>query len=434
MKSFLLVVATFFPLVHPDLLTKINKDKIPEENAVSEKEAEWRLKAIRKLWSERQSMGRTPLIRFSPRGLPNSDIFLKNETATKTRTLKHRFVWALVLWAITEGKVTSNTSAVYDSTSGNTGASEAYMCSLIGVPYVAVVADNLETEKVRQIESFGGKIMKVPVSDRNKRAKEEAKKTGGFYINQFGNAERAEEYHESGSFHYESTNVFHEILAQFEEDKLQKAKVPDYFVHSAGTGGTISSVGRYIVRYGMPTRVVLADSQYSLFYDYVINNRFTNQSGAGIWTPPGIAGIGYGYDIEPVWYGDTTSLVRHVVNEAMKMPDVATVAALHELNGRGLNVGPSTALNYLVSLYQAYKQRHSSISKRLTIVTIACDPGDFYRSTYLNSTWVDASLGKSGGMKSVKCWREVIVNAMDKGSDFLGQGLTKCYGNFQSSL
>lgn len=38
-------------------------------------------------------------------GFPMVDMYIKNETASKSETLKHRFVWALILWAVTEGKV-----------------------------------------------------------------------------------------------------------------------------------------------------------------------------------------------------------------------------------------------------------------------------------------------------------------------------------------
>ncbi|KAK6014775.1 hypothetical protein OSTOST_19833 [Ostertagia ostertagi] len=87
-------------------------------------------------------MSHTPLVKFQPKGFPNADIFFKNETASKTRTLKHRFVWALLMWAIVDGKVNSK-SMVYDSTSGNTGASEAYMCNLVGLQYTAVVSSSV---------------------------------------------------------------------------------------------------------------------------------------------------------------------------------------------------------------------------------------------------------------------------------------------------
>lgn len=38
-------------------------------------------------------------------GFPMVDMYIKNETDSISGTLKHRFVWALILWAVTEGKV-----------------------------------------------------------------------------------------------------------------------------------------------------------------------------------------------------------------------------------------------------------------------------------------------------------------------------------------
>ncbi|KIH51817.1 hypothetical protein ANCDUO_18091 [Ancylostoma duodenale] len=68
------------------------------------------------------------------------------------------------------------------------------------------------------------------------RARQLAAENGGFFMNQFGNADKAEEFHESGDFPLESVNLFHEILVQLQADELQEVKVPHYFVHAAGTG------------------------------------------------------------------------------------------------------------------------------------------------------------------------------------------------------
>ncbi|KIH56204.1 hypothetical protein ANCDUO_13617 [Ancylostoma duodenale] len=152
------------------------------------------------------------------------------------------------------------------------------MCTLVGLPFIAVVAKELEQEKINQITGNGGKIMKVDVSLRNFHAKDQAEKNNGFFINQFGNAEYAEEFHESGNDEHESTNVYHEILNQLRKDKKQEKKIPDYFVHSAGTE---PGVGLLVYR-------------------------FTNESGTKIWKAPGVAGIGYGYNVKPVIYGETT--------------------------------------------------------------------------------------------------------------------------------
>ncbi|KAL6737433.1 hypothetical protein Aduo_011076 [Ancylostoma duodenale] len=420
------LLAVGIAIVHCSTITRITQHKIPIEKHFTEAEEKWRTQAVEKLWNERKNMGYTPLIKFQPKGFPNVDIFFKNETATKTQTLKHRFSWALLLWAIIEGKVNSK-STVYDSTSGNTGASEAYMCTLVGLPFIAVVAKELEQEKINQITGNGGKIMKVDVSLRNFHAKDQAEKNNGFFINQFGNAEYAEEFHESGNDEHESTNVYHEILNQLKKDKKQEKKIPDYFVHSAGTGGTISSVGRYTKRYNLPTRILLSDSEYSLFHDYVISNKFTNESGTKIWKAPGVAGIGYGYNVKPVIYGETTSLTRSVVDESMKMPDIASAAAMHVLRERGIGGGASTGLNFLVSLHKAHQLKDSKdIKGRLTIVTIICDPGEFYESTYFNPKWIDKLFADKGGMEGLECWKKVINKAIDTGSDFLEEGLAQC--------
>ncbi|KAK6044119.1 hypothetical protein COOONC_18376, partial [Cooperia oncophora] len=71
--------------------------------------------------------------------------------------------------------------------------------------------------------------------------------------------------------------------------------------------GTISSVGRYVKKYGISTEIVLADTQFSIYYDYVMYGRFKNESGASLWVEPGMAGIGYG-PMGMARRGETTSI------------------------------------------------------------------------------------------------------------------------------
>jgi hypothetical protein len=151
------------------------------------------------------------------------------------------------------------------------------------------------------------------------RAEQEAEKNNGFYMNQFANAHRAEEFHESkdkkkkfcfsclgAGNQLESVNVFHEIIQQLKTvDRKSSPNMPEYFIHSAGTGGTISSVGRYIRKYGVKTKTVMTDTQYSIYFDYVIFDQFKNESGLGYWVKPGMSGTGFGY-AGPAVLGVTT--------------------------------------------------------------------------------------------------------------------------------
>lgn len=58
-------------------------------------------------------------------------------------------------------------------------------------------------------------------------------------------------------------------------------------------------------KYGLRTEVVLADTQFSVYYDYVMNERFMNESGKSVWVIPGMAGIGFGV-MGPVVHGVTS--------------------------------------------------------------------------------------------------------------------------------
>lgn len=124
-------------------------------------------------------------------------------------------------------------------------------------------------------------------------------------------------------------NVFHEILRQMATSSLVKHFVrqtvePDYFIQAAGTGslssslhirlahsgGTISSVGRYVRKYQKSTTVVLADTEFSTYYDWVVNGKFGGNDSSGaqvrelfltykspslqVWHGPGLSGIGFG--------------------------------------------------------------------------------------------------------------------------------------------
>uniref|UniRef100_A0A158PPA8 PALP domain-containing protein n=1 Tax=Anisakis simplex TaxID=6269 RepID=A0A158PPA8_ANISI len=359
-------------------------------------------------------------------GYPNVDILFKNESASKTGSLKHRYSWALMMWAVVDGKITHNTT-VYEASSGNTAASEAYMCSLIGVKFIAIVPDTIEDIKVEHIESYGGSVIKVPLGKRLIRAQEEADRNGGFFMNQFANSDKAEEFHESGDFTLESANLLHEILAQMRADANQLVKIPHYFVHAAGTGGTISSVGRYAKKYGISTDIVLGDTEYSVYYDYVMKGRFKNESGELLWRMPGMAGIGYGI-MGAVKHGITSSLLAAVIDRAIKVPDLASTAGMLVLKRLGISGGTSAGLNLVTSLHLAATRSSSKRlnGRRLTIVTLLPDPGHYYDTSYYNRSWIQHNFEQHGGLVVYDCWVHQIEMAIQTGSDPLISGANRC--------
>ncbi len=99
----------------------------------------------------------------------------------------------------------------------------------------------------------------------------------------------------------------HEIVHQISALKGEtNASDLRYFVAGAGTGGTMTSVGRYVNRYNLDIGCVLADIQYSAFYDWVLNGHFGgNESAADQYVGPGIPGVGYAR-MGPLNYGVST--------------------------------------------------------------------------------------------------------------------------------
>ena len=332
---------------------------------------EWRFKAIQKLWKERQSMDKTPIFEFN--AIKDALIIFKNETASKTHSSKHRYAWALVMWALLEGYIDSNTT-VYEASTGNAAFSEAYLCNLIGIKFIAILPDNVEQTKVDNIISYGGNFLKVSPENKLNFAMAEAKRNNGFFMNQCANSNKAEEFHNSGDYSKESVNVFYEILKQLKPKKI----VPDYFVHAVGTGGTISSVGRYVKKYALPTQVVLVDTEFSILYDVYMYDRFTNESGAHLWVEPGINSIGNGL-MGPAIIDKTTSLIPSVIDRAIKVPDLATTASIHILHDYyGIDAGLSTGINFLASLKIIYDHLKNSTIKNeqpVVVATLLADQG-----------------------------------------------------------
>ncbi|KAI6223165.1 hypothetical protein M3Y95_00860700 [Aphelenchoides besseyi] len=392
-------------------------------------------KAIETLWEERKKMKYTPLEKVEIAGYPNVEFYFKLEYNSTTGNLKHRFAWCLFVWAITEGYVKEGTP-IYEASSGNTATSEAYFAQLLGLPFVAVVPNTTAPDKIEHIKHYNGTIIECAAAEIFDRAAAEAKKHNGFFMNQFVNANPAEEYRNHAfkkrglNSTHESVNVLYEIAVQIAQMNANSEvlEYPDYIVHSAGTGGTLTSIGRYVRKFQLPTQVVLADTQFSIYYDFVINHRFMNESGASVWQPPGMEGTGFGY-AGPAQFGNTTSLQPAIVDRAFKVADLASTAgilALQSIGNKTLRGGTSSGLNFVAALAVAARNKSSNNKQKTKIAVILGDNSDLYTGTYLNESWIDVKFAKMGGIKIYNCWLNVLNETVISGKDPLTEGSKNC--------
>jgi cysteine synthase len=161
------------------------------------------------------------------------ELYLKDETTHITGSLKHRLARSLFLYALCNGWIGGGTTVV-EASSGSTAISEAYFASLLGLPFIAVVPATTSPSKVALIESQGGRCHFVQDSGQvYAEAERVARETGGHYLDQFTNAERATDWRGNN-------NIAESIYAHLRDEKYP---IPEWIVVGAGTGGTSATIG-----------------------------------------------------------------------------------------------------------------------------------------------------------------------------------------------
>ncbi len=328
----------------------------------------WLDNAVRLIEADARRSADTHLLRYP---LPSAwcggadvALYLKDETTHITGSLKHRLARSLLLYALCNGWIGEHTTLV-EASSGSTAVSEAYFAALLGLPFIAVVPKSTSSSKIALIESQGGSCHFVDNSGEvYAEAQRLADETGGHYLDQFTNAERATDWRGNN-------NIAESIFSQM---RAEEHPVPSWIVVGAGTGGTSATIGRYIRYRRFATRLCVVDPENSAFFPSYQQGRdvVTGQSSR-------IEGIGRPR-VEP-------SFVPGVVDRMVRVPDAASVAAARHVSGvLGRRVGPSTGTN----MWGAFGLLAEMVARGESgsVVTLLADSGDRYADTYFDDEWV----------------------------------------------
>lgn len=329
----------------------------------------WAKTSITKINSDSHRSADTHLFKL-PLQYKNIDIYLKDESTHPTGSLKHRLARSLFLYAICNGKIKQGTTVI-EASSGSTAVSEAYFAKMLGLPFIAVMPRNTARSKIEQIEFYGGQCHFVDAAyqmhDESVRL---AQKLGGYFMDQFKYAERATDWRGNN-------NIAESIFKQMECERFSE---PSAIVMSAGTGGTSATLGRYIRYKGYDTKLIVVDPENSVFYDSYHSGDKTLRSEAS----SRIEGIGRP-KVERSFQPD-------IIDEMIKIPDAASVATMRWLQDViGRKAGPSTGTNLSGVLQIANRMEKSG--EQGSIVSLMCDSGDRYLSTYYNDQWVGDNIG-----------------------------------------
>ena len=352
---------------------------------MSERRA-WVHEAIRRIEADYQRSSDTHLIPLPLPGFPGVDLYLKDESSHPTGSLKHRLARSLFLHALCNGWLHEGTTVV-EASSGSTAISEAYFARLLGLPFIAVMPRATSPQKVAAIGFHGGQCHLVDDPHAvYAQAQRLALEKRGHYMDQFTYAERATDWRANN-------NIAESIYTQMQREAHP---CPAWIVASAGTGGTLATIGRYVHYCRHATQVCGVDAERSVFFAHY-------QSGDNTLT------LEHGSRIEGIGRPRVeASFVPGVLDAMVKVPDLWSLAAMHALSVRlGRRVGGSTGTNLVAALACAQALRDEK--KSGSIVTLLCDDGERYRHSYYSDAWLQ-SQGLDCGAE-----RDAVDALMDRG-------------------
>jgi cysteine synthase len=333
---------------------------------------EWVDNAVRLIEADARRSADTHLLRYP---LPSAwcdgvdvELYLKDESTHITGSLKHRLARSLFLYALCNGWI-GETTTVIEASSGSTAVSEAYFAALLGLPFIAVMPASTSTSKIKLIESQGGHCHFVAESSQvYAEAERLAEETGGHYLDQFTNAERATDWRGNN-------NIAESIYLQMGHETHP---IPEWIVVGAGTGGTSATIGRFIRYRRYATRLCVVDPENSAFFPAYAQGRDDVVTGMS----SRIEGIGRPR-VEP-------SFLPDVVDRMLTVPDAASIAASrHVSQVLGRRVGPSTGTN----LWGAFHLLAEMVAdgRSGSVVTLIADSGDRYTDTYFDAEWLESA-------------------------------------------
>jgi cystathionine beta-synthase len=312
-----------------------------------------------------ETIGWTPLIRLHrvTRGI-RTPVYGKAEFFNPGGSVKDRIGLPIIERAEREGKLKPG-GTIVEGTSGNTGVGLAIAAALRGYKCIFTLPDKMSQEKVRLLKAFGAEVIVTPTAvapdhpdNYVMMAKRIAEETpNAILANQFYNQANPDA-------HYATTGP--ELWEQTE------GKIT-HFVASAGTGGTITGVGRYLKERNPDIKIIAGDPTGSILAEYWRSHGEHKIEGS----PYKVEGIGQ--DKVP------GTLDMSVIDEYHTVSDRDAFAMSRRLTREeGLFVGGSSGLIAKVAL---------DLARRLDdpdalVVTFLCDTGERYLSKLYSDEWM----------------------------------------------
>jgi len=296
-----------------------------------------------------QTVGGTPLLKLSRLTAGcKADVVVKMESRNPLGSVKDRIGVAMIESAEKLGELKPG-ATIIEPTSGNTGIALAFTAASKGYKLILTMPETMSMERRKLLSALGAELILTPGIDGMPGAIKKAEELvgtlpGAFMPQQFDNASNPD-------IHRKTTAV--EIWDDTDG-------TVDIFVAGVGTGGTLTGVGSMLKERKPETKVVAVEPKDSP----VISG--------GKPGPHKIQGIGAGFI--PV------NLDTGLVDEVIQISDKDAGATARRLaKEEGILCGISAGGNVWAALELAKRPENEG----KLIVTVICDTGERYLSTWL---------------------------------------------------
>jgi cystathionine beta-synthase len=311
------------------------------------------------------TIGWTPLIRLSriTRGV-QTPVLVKAEFFNPGGSIKDRIGLPIIEKAERDGSLRPG-GTIVEATSGNTGIGLAIAAALRGYKCIFTMPDKMSQEKVRLLKAFGAEVIVTPTAvppDHPDHylmtAKRIAEETpNSIFANQFYNEANPEA-------HYQTTGP--EIWEQTD------GRIT-HFVYAAGTGGTLTGVGRYLKERDARVQIIAGDPVGSIL--------------AEMWRTKGKGKVeGVPYKVEGVGQDKVPgTLDMSLIDEFVTVTDRESFAMARRLTREeGLFAGGSSGLIVHVAVQLAQRLDDPGA----VVVAILPDTGERYLSKLYSDEWM----------------------------------------------
>jgi cysteine synthase A len=265
---------------------------------------------------------------------------------------------------------------VVEGTSGSTGIALATLCRSRGHACLVALPDDQAVEKQQILAALGAAVLVVPTASIShpqhyvnlaRKLADRARQHHGVaavFMNQFENAANWET-------HYKMTGP------ELWQDCGHQL---DAYIMSAGTGGTITGVGRYLKeKTADACRIVLVDPPGSVLYHKIQDGiAYTPQQAERVLKRHRYDTIAEGIGLDRLTRNMTAGL--DYIDEAVRVTDQEALDMAHWiLQHEGLWVGSSSAMNLVGAIRTA-----ATLPPESVVVTMVCDAGSRHVTRFWN--------------------------------------------------